>query len=181
MESQSTGDRPDLTAGVPAASIAEGASLAGKAGKSDVLIVRTGGRLYAVGALCTHYRGALADGLVVGDTVRCPLHHTCFSLTTGEALRAPALDPLKCWQVDERDGKVFVGDRLKGAAAAAAAGDVPASVVIIGGGAAGLAAADMLRRHGYDRPITMVSADADVPVDRPNLSKDYLADRKSVV
>ena len=175
MESQSKVDRPDLTAGVPAGSIAEGASLAGKVGKSDVLIVRTGGRLYAVGALCTHYRGALADGLVVGDTVRCPLHHACFSLATGEALRAPALDPLKCWQVEERDGKVFVGDRAKAAAATTAPGQLPGSVVILGGGAAGLAAADMLRRQGYEKPITMLSADADVPVDRPNLSKDYLA------
>ena len=166
---------PDLTAGVPASSIAEGASLAGKVGKSDVLIVRTGGRLYAVGALCTHYRGALADGLVVGDTIRCPLHHACFSLTTGDALRAPALDPIKCWQVEERDGTVFVGERLKAPAASAATGQLPASVVIIGGGAAGLAAADMLRREGYENPITMVSADADPPVDRPNLSKDYLA------
>jgi NADPH-dependent 2,4-dienoyl-CoA reductase/sulfur reductase-like enzyme/nitrite reductase/ring-hydroxylating ferredoxin subunit len=175
MESQSQGDRPDLTAGVPAGSIPEGASLAGKAGKSDVLIVRSGGRLYAVGALCTHYRGALADGLVVGDTVRCPLHHACFSLKTGEALRAPALDPLKCWQVEEREGKVFVGERLKAAAGPSATGQLPASVVIIGGGAAGLAAADMLRRQRYENPITMLSADADAPVDRPNLSKDYLA------
>jgi NADPH-dependent 2,4-dienoyl-CoA reductase/sulfur reductase-like enzyme len=68
-----------------------------------------------------------------------------------------------------------VGDRAKAAAAQAATGEVPASVVIVGGGAAGLAAADMLRRHGYDNPITMLSADADPPVDRPNLSKDYLA------
>ena len=175
MQSQSSGDRPDLTAGVPASSIAEGTSLAGKVGKSDVLIVRTGGRLYAVGALCTHYRGALADGLVVGDTIRCPLHHACFSLTTGDALRAPALDPIKCWQLEERDGTVFVGERLKAPAASAATGQLPASVVIVGGGAAGLAAADMLRRQGYENPITMVSADADPPVDRPNLSKDYLA------
>jgi NAD(P)H-nitrite reductase large subunit len=51
----------------------------------------------------------------------------------------------------------------------------PSSVVIVGGGAAGLAAADMLRREGYDGPLTIVSADASPPVDRPNLSKDYLA------
>ena len=51
----------------------------------------------------------------------------------------------------------------------------PASVVIVGGGAAGLAAADMLRREGYDKPITMISADDSAPYDRPNLSKDYLA------
>jgi NADPH-dependent 2,4-dienoyl-CoA reductase/sulfur reductase-like enzyme len=48
-------------------------------------------------------------------------------------------------------------------------------VVIVGGGAAGLAAAEMLRREGYTGPVTMISADSDAPVDRPNLSKDYLA------
>src|SRR5439155_24158998 len=53
--------------------------------------------------------------------------------------------------------------------------EAPSSVVIVGGGAAGLAAADMLRREGYDGPLTIVSADASPPVDRPNLSKDYLA------
>jgi apoptosis-inducing factor 3 len=47
--------------------------------------------------------------------------------------------------------------------------------VIVGGGAAGLAAADMTRREGYDGPVTIISADGDPPVDRPNLSKDYLA------
>src|SRR5213075_950100 len=51
----------------------------------------------------------------------------------------------------------------------------PRSVVIVGGGAAGLAAADMLRREGYDGPLTIVSTDDSPPVDRPNLSKDYLA------
>src|SRR6266851_236982 len=51
----------------------------------------------------------------------------------------------------------------------------PSSIVIVGGGAAGLAAADMLRRERYEGPIVMISADADPPVDRPNLSKDYLA------
>jgi NADPH-dependent 2,4-dienoyl-CoA reductase/sulfur reductase-like enzyme len=51
----------------------------------------------------------------------------------------------------------------------------PASVVIVGGGAAGFAAAEMLRREGYDRPVTILSADESPPCDRPNLSKDYLA------
>src|SRR6185436_12897342 len=57
----------------------------------------------------------------------------------------------------------------------APAGSTPSSVVIVGGGAAGLAAADMLRREGYEGPIAIVSADHDPPVDRPNLSKDFLA------
>src|SRR4051794_41801158 len=100
----------DLTAGVPADSIPDASSLAGKVGEHDVLLVRTGGRFFAVGAYCTHYKGVLADGIVVGDTVRCPLHHSCFSLHTGEALYAPALDPIKCWQAGQGDGQDFVLD-----------------------------------------------------------------------
>jgi len=164
----------DLTLGVPAASIAEGKILAGRVGEHDVLLVRTAGQFFAVRAQCTHYRGPLADGIVVGSTIRCPLHHACFDLATGDALRAPALDPLPCWRVEQQGGTVFVREPLP-APSPRTRTSQPSSVVILGGGAAGLAAADILRREGYDGPVTMISADADPPVDRPNLSKDYLA------
>jgi NADPH-dependent 2,4-dienoyl-CoA reductase/sulfur reductase-like enzyme/nitrite reductase/ring-hydroxylating ferredoxin subunit len=169
----------DLTAGVPADSLRNGESLEGKAGDDDVLLVRDGDRWFAVGAHCTHYHGPLAEGLIVDGTVRCPLHHACFDLKTGDAVRAPALDPLPCWNVEQRDGRVFVRERkpptVPPVPPSGDAGGPPSSIVIIGGGAAGLAAADMLRREGYAGPITMISADHDAPVDRPNLSKDYLA------
>ena len=56
-----------------------------------------------------------------------------------------------------------------------AATDLPVSVIIIGGGAAGNAAAETFRQEGYAGSITLLSADASPPCDRPNLSKDYLA------
>ncbi len=167
----------DLTAGVSADSLGDGATLAGKVGKDDVVLVRSGDRFFAIGARCTHYRGPLAEGLVVDGTVRCPLHHACFDLATGEALRAPALDPIPRWRVERRGDQVVVGEKLPAPAEESTAIDPahPRSIVIVGGGVAGLAAADMLRREGYSGPIAMISADADPPVDRPNLSKDYLA------
>jgi 3-phenylpropionate/trans-cinnamate dioxygenase ferredoxin reductase subunit len=164
----------DLARGVSADSIAEGGILAGRVGDQDVLLVRNAGQFYAVRAQCTHYRGPLAEGILVGNTIRCPLHHACFDLATGDALRAPALDPLPCWRVERQGPTVFVRELLPTPAAKTPA-SAPSSIVIVGGGAAGLAAADMLRRDGYDGPISMISADADAPVDRPNLSKDYLA------
>src|ERR1051325_1156412 len=161
-------EKPDLTAGISAASLAEGAMLVGRVGKDDVLLARAGDEWFAVGAHCTHYRGPLAKGLIVGDTVRCPLHHACFSLRTGEALRAPAFDPVACWRV-ERDGdRVVVREKIGDApspARTSATPSAPSSIVIVGGGAAGFAAADMLRREGYGGPVAMISADQDAPVD----------------
>jgi NADPH-dependent 2,4-dienoyl-CoA reductase/sulfur reductase-like enzyme/nitrite reductase/ring-hydroxylating ferredoxin subunit len=171
-------EKPDLTQGVAAASLTDGAMLVGRVGKDDVLLARAGDEWFAVGAHCTHYRGPLAKGLIVGDTVRCPLHHACFSLRTGEALRAPAFDPIACFRVEREGDRVIVREKRGDAASparAAASSSAPSSIVIVGGGAAGFAAADMLRREGYDGPVAMISADQDAPIDRPNLSKDYLA------
>jgi NADPH-dependent 2,4-dienoyl-CoA reductase/sulfur reductase-like enzyme/nitrite reductase/ring-hydroxylating ferredoxin subunit len=172
---QPKGATVDFSVGVPESRIATNSTLAGKVGDDDVVLVRTADRFFAVGAHCTHYRGPLADGLVVGDTIRCPLHHACFSLETGEAVRAPALDPIACWRVERRDGTIFVREKAAPPPAPARLAQNPSSIVIVGGGAAGLAAADTLRREGYRNAITMISADEDAPVDRPNLSKDYLA------
>lgn len=166
----------DFAAGVASGRIAEGALLLGHAHGEAVLLSRHGGALFAVGATCTHYGGPLAEGLVVGDTVRCPWHHAAFSLRSGEALRAPALGGLACWQVEERGGRAYVtGKRMAGPARTMAAARAPESVVIVGGGTAGQAAAETLRREGYAGPVTLLSSDADLPCDRPNLSKNYLA------
>jgi NADPH-dependent 2,4-dienoyl-CoA reductase/sulfur reductase-like enzyme/nitrite reductase/ring-hydroxylating ferredoxin subunit len=165
---------PDLAAGVALGDIPDGGSLLGHAGGEPVLLVKQGGELFAVGATCTHYSGPLAEGLVVGDTVRCPWHHACFSLRTGEATRAPALNPIPCYRVERQGDRVAVGEKLVAPPRSPTA-HTPATVVILGGGAAGHAAAEMLRREGHGGRIVMVSADTDPPVDRPNLSKDYLA------
>ncbi len=171
--------RPNLVEGIAAGALRPGGMMVGRVGEEEVLLARAGDRFFAVGAHCSHYHGSLADGLVVEDSVRCPLHHACFSLATGEALRAPALDPIACWKVERRGDMVFVRDKVSEPGPAPVestnASQHPSSIVIVGGGAAGLAAADMLRRERYEGPIVMISADADPPVDRPNLSKDYLA------
>ncbi len=166
---------PDLRQGIPLAELADGGKLLGHVGDDDVLLVRRGSEIFAVGALCTHYHGPLAEGLVVGDTIRCPWHHACFDLATGEALRAPAFSPLPCWSVEVRDGRILVGEKRARAKREASAGGAPERIVIVGGGAAGFAAAEMLRRQAYAGSIVMLSDDDAAPVDRPNLSKDYLA------
>ncbi|MEO8250221.1 MAG: FAD-dependent oxidoreductase [Burkholderiales bacterium] len=170
---------PDLCKGMPASALSEAVPLLGHAQGEPTIVVRRGNELFAIGAVCTHYSGPLAEGLVEGDTVRCPWHHACFSLRTGEALRAPALNAVSCRRVEQRGGLVYVGDKIEPAAThpkrAPGAADIPTAIVIVGGGAAGNAAAEMLRRERYEGTITLLSADDSLPCDRPNLSKDYLA------
>jgi NADPH-dependent 2,4-dienoyl-CoA reductase/sulfur reductase-like enzyme/nitrite reductase/ring-hydroxylating ferredoxin subunit len=196
---------PDLSQGVELSTIPDGTMLLGHAQGEPVLLVRRGDEVFAIGAICTHYGAPLEQGLLDGDTVRCQWHHACFSLRTGEALRAPALNPVSHWRVEYwyreevRDvarqftpvetpvGSVYVQEKFGGTVyvreklesvnrpSQSLASGVPATVVIVGGGAAGNAAAEMLRREGYSGRITMLSADESVPCDRPNLSKGFLS------
>lgn len=169
---------PDLTKGISLADFGDRQLLRGQVGDASVVLARVGNEVMAIGGNCTHYGAPLEEGLVVGDTVRCPWHHACFSLRNGEALRAPAFDPLPCWKV-ERDGdRIFVRSQITATPQPEPLAPITAqleNIVIVGGGAAGFACAEMLRRHGYQKGLTLLSDDTDAPCDRPNLSKDYLA------
>jgi nitrite reductase/ring-hydroxylating ferredoxin subunit len=169
-----------LAKGVSINNVRDGHMLLGRVDKDPVLLARRGDEIFAIDATCSHYGGPLAQGLMVDDTVRCPWHHACFSLRTGEALRAPALNPVACWTLERRDDMVFVRQRKKppepkGHLGAARPAGSPEKIVIVGGGAAGFAAAETFRREQWQGSIVMLSDDDASPVDRPNLSKDYLA------
>jgi len=174
---QSKPKGPDLARGVPLDDLADGGMIGGHVGEDAVLLARRGDEVFAIGTTCSHYGGPLAEGLIVGDTVRCPWHHACFSLRTGEAVAAPAFNPMSCWHVEKRNGTVFVRDKIEpaGKRKAQRANAKPKRMVIVGGGAAGFAAAEMLRREGFDGDVTLISSDDAAPYDRPNCSKDYLA------
>jgi len=196
---------PDLALGVEASRIPEGGVFAGHVDGEAVMLARTSAGLTAIAASCSHYSGPLHEGLRVGDHIHCPWHHACFDLRNGLATKAPALSPLSRWRVEEIDGKVFVREKLDaklppGEESAAllwearsrANGSLPRApfarqrashseaggdkrIVIVGGGASGFAAAQRLRALGFDGSLTILSADADAPYDRPNVSKDFLA------
>lgn len=184
---------PDLARGIETSTVQPGQLVAGHAFGEEVLLARVDDNWFAVGAKCTHYHAPLADGLLVGETIRCPWHHACFSLRNGAASAAPALNDLPSYDVLVRNNIVRVigkrvGPRLNeavhGPRGSRAPDHVPferhpaagpRSVLIIGAGAAGIACAEMLRREGYRGPITALDPDRDAPYDRPNLSKDYLA------
>jgi NADPH-dependent 2,4-dienoyl-CoA reductase/sulfur reductase-like enzyme/nitrite reductase/ring-hydroxylating ferredoxin subunit len=166
---------PDLMLGIADAEVREGAPLLGHAEGEAVLLVREGATVHAVSATCTHYGAPLADGIVEGGKVRCPWHHACFDLASGRA-HGPALAPLACWEVRHVGGRLSVLGKRPAVAPAQAPRALGAGrVVIVGGGAAGVACAEALRREGHAGTITMIVAEGSDPVDRPNLSKDYLA------
>ena len=175
MSSNGDLDGPDFSAGISLDDLATNATIAGRVGSERVLLSKFEDGPYAVSGSCTHYHADLADGLLSHGEVRCPWHHACFNLRSGRALRAPALDALDMWLVEVEDNIAFVRrKRERNSTGQKRAGDAK-KIVIIGGGAAGLACAHELRQLGFSGALTMISADEDPPVDRPNLSKDYLA------
>jgi len=173
-EASSELEGPDFEKGYETENVRDGEMLLGHAFGEPVLVARRGDDLFAIAATCTHYGGPLAKGLMVDCTVHCPWHHARFDLRTGEAIAAPALNNVASYKIEKRGERFFVTGKIdrklqrKPKTSAA-------SVVIIGAGAAGGAAAEMLRREGYDGPVALIGADESLPCDRPNLSKDYLA------
>jgi NADPH-dependent 2,4-dienoyl-CoA reductase/sulfur reductase-like enzyme/nitrite reductase/ring-hydroxylating ferredoxin subunit len=168
---------PDLSKGVPIDQVPDGGMIEGHVGEEPVLLARRGSVFYAVGGRCSHYSGPLAQGLLVGDTVRCPWHHACFDLRSGRALGGPALAPIPCYTTERRLDLVVVTGKasLPPARPEFSRDRHPESIVIVGAGAAGTAAALTLRDEGYHGKVTLIDSDDAAPYDRPNLSKDYLA------
>jgi len=165
---------PDLAAGIAASDLVGNTPLLGHVHGVPVILARVGADVCAVAATCSHYGGPLAEGLVVGGTVRCPWHHACFDLRTGDARSAPALDPIACYEVARRGDRIVVGAE-KTRVSPQPPPKSPDKIVLVGAGAAGAAAAGRLRHLGYEGSITLIGNEAAGPVDRPNLSKDFLA------
>ena len=180
-------DAPDLTAGVALADIPVGGLLAGKVGEHDVMLATwtdDAGRpqVSALDAACTHRGAQLPTGLRFDDTVVCPFHHACFDLRTGEATSAPAIEPLDLWQVSVDGDRVTVTDAAPepGTPTRVDNDRGVTRVVVVGGGAGGFAAVERLRRVGYDGALAMVSAEPRLPIDRTELSKNYLSGAKQL-
>jgi NADPH-dependent 2,4-dienoyl-CoA reductase/sulfur reductase-like enzyme/nitrite reductase/ring-hydroxylating ferredoxin subunit len=170
---------PDLRDGVRSDDLPEGGMVAGHVDENSVILARHDGTVYGLDATCTHWGGPLGEGLTADGTVRCPWHHACFNVRTGTVLGGPALDPLSRWKVEERDGTVRVTGRLEPAPTPRPRPRpdvaVPETIVIVGAGAVGTVAAQELRDSGFDRRLIVIDPDPDASVDRPNLSKDFLA------
>src|SRR4051812_38872964 len=143
---------PDLAQGIDDRDLGA-APLLGHAHGEAIVLARSGGQVYALGATCTHYGGPLGEGIVHGGTIHCPWHHACFDLATGKP-HGPAMAPIPCWDVKLDGGKIRVGAKRTVVATPVA---TPKQVVIIGAGAAGIACATALRADGHTGTITMAS------------------------
>ncbi len=173
MSEQSNPEGPDLReVGIPVGEIGD-EPVTGSVDGKPVVLVRSQGHLRAVGGRCTHYGGPLGDGLCEGGRIHCPWHHATFDLETGDAIGAPALNPIPVYDLAEKDGRVYVTGPRTEVRPQPTPPTSPSSVVIVGSGAAGATASETLRNLGYDGPIHLIGDEG--PVDRPNLSKDYLA------
>src|SRR3954454_21949001 len=135
-EAQAAPGGPDLAQGVARAEFT-GEMLLGHVGDAEVLLVRSGPDICAIDAHCSHYHGPLAEGLVVGGTVRCPWHHACFDLRTGEAVRAPALTALAVWEVEQEGERIFVRRKRESQKPPRTIVLGLEKIIIVGGGAAG--------------------------------------------
>ena len=63
---------------------------------------------YATDGLCTHEQVELADGLVMGDIIECPMHNGRFNYKTGEAKGAPVCVNIKTYPVKVENGRVLI-------------------------------------------------------------------------
>ena len=145
----------------------------------EILLSRVNGAFYAVGAHCTHYGAPLVEGVLSGERIVCPWHHACFDITTGDLQEPPAFDALPRYQVKVENDQVIVrvpddaSDRRTPEMAKRDTKD-QRLFVIAGGGAAGYTAAQTLREDGFTGRLVLITREAHLPYDRPNLSKEYL-------
>ena len=176
---------PDFGSGVELAALPEGRMIAGCVDGTAVIVANDRGRYRAVSATCTHMGAPLQEGLLVNGEVRCPWHHARFSLSTGEAVGAPAFAPLRRFVTVVRDGRVFLSEFRPsglgaelGAASPSVGHATAVRVVIVGGGASGFACAEWLTRRGF-AGVTLICDEPDPPYDRTVCSKQYLIGMKS--
>ncbi|KAM3525191.1 hypothetical protein NHJ13051_004148 [Beauveria bassiana] len=152
-----------------------------------VLLVNAGGHIQALGSRCTHYGAPLVKGVLTGSgRLTCPWHGACFNTRTGDIESAPALDALPAFKLAERDGAVYVtGDeatiknsrrRPNFSCNVGATAKHEGHIVIVGGGSGAMGAVEGLREKGFDAPITIISNEGYLPIDRPKLSKALIAD-----
>ncbi|KAL9613151.1 MAG: hypothetical protein Q9167_002316 [Letrouitia subvulpina] len=153
-----------------------------------ILLVKIGDKTHALSSNCTHYGAPLKLGVLTPSEARltCAWHGACFNVETGDIEDAPALDPLAKFDVVERGGAVYIKGDEATIQSSRRQPQVKCStqgqekVVIVGGGSGAIATSQSLREQGFKGPITIISAESYLPIDRTKLSKALIADKSKV-
>ena len=143
--------------------------------EEDILLIKSGNQFYAYGNSCPHYGAPLTEGYVSGREITCPLHNARFSFRDGKMITPPALDDLTQYEISVKDDEVIIGSKLITSTQKPARGKESETYIIVGGGAAGNAAAETLRKKGFQGKVTLITSEKDGPYDRTILSKEFIA------
>ncbi|KAI0880609.1 uncharacterized protein GGS22DRAFT_192981 [Annulohypoxylon maeteangense] len=155
-----------------------------------VLLLNASGIIQALGPKCTHYGAPLAKGVLTkSGRLTCPWHGACFNGQTGDIENAPALDALPVFKAIEKDGGIYIeGEEAEIKAARrkpnfkCAISDAARDnkVVVVGGGSGAIGAIEGLREKGFAGPITLISNEGYLPIDRTKLSKALVTDHTKI-
>lgn len=149
-------------------------------GETKILLARVRGKFHAIGGVCTHYGGPLAEGALNGERVVCPWHQATFQVNNGDLVEPPALDAQPAFDVRVEGDEVFIAvpdepqDRRTPTMTKRDPQDNQV-FAILGAGAGGNAAAETLRQVGFGGRILLITQESRATYDRPNLSKGYLS------
>jgi apoptosis-inducing factor 3 len=144
---------------------------------AKILLFRDGNTVHAIGAICPHAGGPLAEGVQDGDRIICPWHKAAFCLRTGTLLELPAVDDLPRYQV-QHDGQRILLTLPSEQNVQQTPPPDPRLFAIIGAGAAGAVAAQTLRQTGFGGRIVMLDQENRVPYDRTVLSKYHISGQR---
>lgn len=93
-----TGEVTDLGA------LPEATPTKARAGINDLVLVRIGGSIHALHAVCPHAGGPLAQGTVVEGCLECPWHGSRFRLADGHVARGPAVYDQPAYEIRAAEG-----------------------------------------------------------------------------
>jgi ferredoxin-NADP reductase/nitrite reductase/ring-hydroxylating ferredoxin subunit len=80
----------------------------------NICVANVEGKYYAIGSICTHEGGPLADGTLEGYEVECPWHNSKFDVRTGEVTSPPASEPEPAYEVKVDGNSILIKTQGKG-------------------------------------------------------------------
>jgi nitrite reductase/ring-hydroxylating ferredoxin subunit/uncharacterized membrane protein len=93
---------------IPETALADSKPTRAECHGTPILLVRKGGRIFALAEMCSHFSGPLSEGELLGESIVCPYHDSRFALNDGRVINGPAVHPQPCLEVRIKDGQIQV-------------------------------------------------------------------------